>query len=275
MAQVLTKEIVQYADAANWLGHTQKQGGGSTLQAGGRAILIPSKITTALSTLQGRAAARTMLLMGVSKALMNYTAMRPFAMMESIRRALPAGVEKPLVVDPAGGYSPQLIWLAEEMPNVEFVEIDLPRVIRDKKRRLSGFHLPPNIRFVEADLSNTMLHEALDGQKPHVVITLAAYLAYDKFTNLLHYLQGILAEGGAVVAPFPYAPGVDDLARNSRLFRRFAGEPAGIVNSEDEIRGIMTKASFKAVTIYKFSDIAKDLEKPIPADIEIVAIARR
>ncbi|MBC8170843.1 MAG: hypothetical protein H7X77_04205, partial [Anaerolineae bacterium] len=45
------------------LGYNQKQNG-SVLQAGARALLIPSELTKALCSSQGRIAAQTIMLMG-------------------------------------------------------------------------------------------------------------------------------------------------------------------------------------------------------------------
>lgn len=55
----------------------QKASDGATLQAGARAILIPSPITNALSTFTGRIAAQAMLVMGVRQSRMNKGMLRP------------------------------------------------------------------------------------------------------------------------------------------------------------------------------------------------------
>jgi hypothetical protein len=259
-------------EAYTILGHTQRQGG-SELQAGGRALLNPSDMTFALSSMKGRMAARTMMALGVNQSLMNYVGFRPHAVMEVIRRVTPTDTQDAVVVDPAGGYSPQFIWLAESMPHVQFIEMDQPKTVDDKLQRLKNIPVPSNVTITAANLGVTPLHEALNGQRVDVVIALAAYAPSARFVELLRYLRKfVLKESGKIVAPFPYKPGVVDLAKNSQVFRKVAGNPVGMVEDIDEIRQIFRKADYPQVEIFKFSDLARDLNKPIPADIEIIAV---
>ncbi|HEX2619181.1 MAG TPA: hypothetical protein VHL11_03510, partial [Phototrophicaceae bacterium] len=88
------------------LGHNQKQGT-STIQAGARAILIPSDLTRALSSIKGRVAAQTVLMMGGAGKVINYASIRPYAINEVIKRVMSKDVAHPLIIDPAAGYSPE------------------------------------------------------------------------------------------------------------------------------------------------------------------------
>ena len=256
------------------LGHTQKQGG-SHLQAGVRALHSSSKLTQALSTLRGRMAARTMMAMGVDQKLLNYASFRPYAMAEIIKRHLPADVAFPTVVDPAGGYSPQSLWLAESMPNVECIEIDTVTNVQGKRSCLNGFKLPKNFKMVPADLEIIPLHYVLQRHTINVIVALAAYVESRHFVQLLKYLRQIMPEDGVIVAPFPYAPGIENLARNSLLFRKLAGVPLGMVQSELHIGGMFTQAGFSSIQFYKLSELAGELGKPVPSDVEIIAVATR
>lgn len=262
----------QIDTTGSWVfGHTQKQGG-SVLQAGGRAILTPSKVTLALSTMKGRMSARTMLAMGVNKQLMNYAAFRPYAMNEAVKRHLPKDVSFPTIVDPAGGYGPQFLWLADAYPNVQCIEIDKPEIIADKQKRLKDIPLPQNLKFIEADLEATHIHEVLAEQTVHVMIALAAYVPSYVFTQLLNYLKQFMPTGASVVASFPYASGVENLAQDSLLFRKLAGEPDGMIEKTSEVEVMFENAGYQSVTFYKFSELAEELGKPTPADIEIIAV---
>ena len=213
--------------------------------------------------------------MGLSQKLLNYVAFRPYAMKEVIRLSLPEGVEKPFVVDPAAGYSPQLIWLAQEMPHLDILELDLPANIADKINRLRGIDLPKNLTMQSADLSTTPLHEVIGERKIDVILANAAYVDAREFAQLLAYLQTLLSENGAVIAYFPYGPTIKDMSKSQNLFERFAGKPKGTIPSKEHATALFDQTGYTNVQFYELSQLATKLNKPIPADIEILAIAKR
>ena len=258
------------------LGHTQRESA-SEMFAGARAQLLPTRLTESLSTLNGRIAARTMLLLANAPddKVSNYAAFRSEGVMEATRLVLRrVPTLSPVVVNPHIGYSPASIWLAQEMPHVYFIDIDTPETMRDKQARLSWCTLPENLSMKGVDLSTTPLHEALRGFRPDIVVALGAFCSPDDFAHLLRYLRNVMVDGGWVIAPFPYAPGIENLSRNLTLFQRFAGKPRGIVENEDYIQRIMDVAGYHHIEILKLSRLAEDLNKPIPADIEVIAIAQ-
>jgi hypothetical protein len=268
-----TKESIDLKGA--WvLGHNQLQSG-SELQAGARADLIPSPITKALSSFKGRAAAKTMRFMfsGQLEPLLNYAALRPFAEMEAVKIALGDTPENKLVLDPAAGFAPQFFWLAEEMPETRFMEIDLVRWIEEKRYLLHPFGIPENLRLKGADLAAVPLHEVLS-ERADVILGIGAYVKHSAYQDMLEYLKRVLKDKGKVIGSFPFAPGVENLSQNSLIFRRLAGNPDGIVFSEEQLRKIFEGAGYELEAIVKFTDVAKKLNKPMPADIEIIAIAR-
>ena len=256
------------------LGHNQAQGG-SELQAGARADLIPSPITKALSSFKGRVAAKTMRFMfsGSLEPLLNYAALRPFAEMEAVRLALGAKPADKLVLDPAAGFAPQFYWLAQEFPQTRFMELDPLRSIEEKRYLLHPFGIPENLRLKAADLSVIPLDEVLS-ERADVIMALGAYVKHSAYQDLLHYLKDVLKHDGRVIGSFPFAPAVENLSQNSAIFRRVAGDPAGIVHSEAQLRGIFEKAGYEIEAILKFSELAKKWDKPTPADIEIIVVAR-
>lgn len=256
------------------LGHTQKQKA-SSLHAGARAILLPSEITRALSTIHGRIAAQTMHNMGIGPGMVNYAAFRPFGMMEAIRRTMAALPEQAIVVDPAGGYAPQFIWLAEEFPQARFIEMDQPRTAQDKLRRLHALELPRNWEIRSYDLTRTPLHKALGRTQPNILLAQPAYVRKQDYLQLLHYLRQVLAPTSAVIAAFPYAPGIENMARDSLMFRRLAGNPIGMVRHTDEIQHTFESARYQNVRLFWLSEMAEQQGKPVPADIEVIAVAER
>jgi len=255
------------------LGHNQQQGG-SVLQAGGRALLIQSELTQALSTLRGRLGARAMMAAGMHRGIMNYTAFRPKAMMEVIRRVMMATVATPTVLDPAAGYSPQMIWMAQEMPYAQFIEVDSPDVAADKLIRLSRFNLPDNHNILGVDLNERDLDSVLKGNQVDVIIAIGAYVDPVAFVNYLDYLRRFLTKTGKIISALPYGPAIDEVKAHSAIFRRFGGELAGTVHSLDEIRTRLDRADFQHISTYRLSELARDLDHPIPADLEVLTVAQ-
>ncbi|HEX2623225.1 MAG TPA: hypothetical protein VHL11_23855, partial [Phototrophicaceae bacterium] len=118
------------------------------------------------------------------------------------------------------------------------------------------------------------LHEVLNGRKVDVIIMLATYVTSYQFVETLDYLKSFLAPGGVAVTAFAYQPGIASVARNSMLFRRFAIEPVGAVEDETTIHEIFRQANYEEVGIYKLSDLAREMGKPIAHDIEIIGVGR-
>lgn len=254
------------------LGHNQQQDG-SIIQAGARAILIPSDLTRALSSARGRIAAQTIILMGANQKLMNYAALRPFAIMEAIRRHMPE-IPHPVLLDPTTGYGAEYIWLAEEFPQATFIEIDRPDVIEDKRQRLRDFKLPSNVILEGVDFRKTTLEAGLRGRRVDMMVVLATYVTPAEFSEALRYFRTVMPKGLTVLAPFTYAPGMQEVQKSGILFRRFASEPSGTVQNHDEVRRVFRDAGYRDLGVYSFAELARDLGKPEPFDIEIIGVGR-
>jgi hypothetical protein len=258
----------------SWVfGYNQKQGG-SILQAGARALLIPSALIKALSTPQGRIAAQTLMMMGLAEGISHYAALRPYAIMEVMRRHMPKDVPNPVILDPTTGYGAEYIWLADEYPDAHFIEMDRPDVIRDKLQRIQAFPMPRNVSFEGVNLNEVTLEDALKGRRVDMIVVLAAYVTTAQFMEALLYLRTLLPKGAVVVAPFPYRIGIYELSKANILFRRFATEPAGTVQQLDDIYEMFRRVEYSDIAVYKFSELADDLGKPRPIDVEVIAAAR-
>jgi O-methyltransferase involved in polyketide biosynthesis len=212
--------------------------------------------------------------MGVSEKLMNYAALRPYAIMEVIRRHFPASIEHPVILDPTTGYGAEYIWLAEEFPQAEFIEMDRPDTIQNKVNRLKDFRLPKNLKFEGADLASRPLDEVLQGRRIDMMVVLGTYAQAKEFGSLLLYLRSILPAGSLVIVPFPFKPGVIEMANMNAIFRRFAAPPAGAVQNKAEAEDIFHRAGYRDITAYTFAELARDLGKPEPFDIELIAVGR-
>ncbi|MGJ3239361.1 MAG: hypothetical protein ACFE0Q_11695 [Anaerolineae bacterium] len=257
------------------LGHNQQQGAGSHLQAGARAELIPSPITRALSTFGGRIAAQTMQYMfrGSVEPLLNYVAFRPYALMEAIRFALGEHPRDKIVLDPASGYSPVYYWLAQQLPHTQFIEMDQEKMIDGKHKALDPFGIAQNLGFHAVDLSTTPLH-TVQSNPVDVMVLLGAYVDHGAYADLLRYVPHLLKQDGYIVSIFPNKEGIENFQENSAIFSRIVSEPRGAVNDLSEIITLFKESEFKLKRVISLSELADKHHKPVPADVELIAIAR-
>lgn len=274
---VLHDAITEAEKIGAWvIAHTQAQGSGSELQAGARAELIDSPVTRALSTFRGRIATRTMKLMffGSVAPLLNYAAFRPYAVMQAIRLALGEQSNTPrIVLDPAGGYSPSFYWLAKEMPDTQFVEIDTAKVVETKRYLLRDLSIPANLRLRPLDLSQRNLHDTLI-DRVDVLIGIGAYVSHQQYRQFLDYARRILSKDGYIVAAFPYLPGIENFQRNKSLFSRIVTVPKGVVSDIDQLYSVFDNTGFEIKEVIRLSELAAAQNKPMPADIEVIAVAQ-
>ncbi len=260
---------------ASVLGRNQTYGAGSQLQAGARAEQIDTPLMRALSTFGGRIAAQTMQYMfrGDSKALLNYVAFRPEAMKYAVKQALGEQAAKKIVLDPAGGYSPVFYTLAKKYKSTHFIEMDVPKLMSSKIRALTPLGIPANLHLRPVDLQEQHLHE-IQPVSVDVMVTMGAYINHADYRSMLSYLQHTLNSQGYIIASFPYREGIENFQENSAVFSRIVTTPKGVVDSEKDIYTIFKGTDFTVTEIIKLSDLAKQQGKAIPADIELLAIAK-
>lgn len=266
-----------YVDTTGaWVpGYNQQNGAGSQMQAGARAELIQSPVTKALSTFGGRIAARTMQYMyrGNIRSVLNYVAIRPFAMMDAIKLALGESKGDKVVLNPAGGYSPVFYWLAQEFKDTQFIEMDIEKVIKEKKLALEPSGIPSNLSLKVFDLSEHNLHD-VQTEPVDVLVTNGAYVSRSDFRDMLRYILNILKEDGAVVATFPNKSRIENYLENSTVFSRIVTQPKGAIADETELPFVFRDSGLSLRHTIKLSELAKKYAKPEPADIELIAIAR-
>lgn len=233
-----------------FLGKAQEQSG-SELQAGFRAELDPSPLTRALSTMRGRMIAKTMSFMVSATGARNFIAARIPLLMQAMIENLPAHTEKPLIVSTAAGYSPLGIWLAEELPYADIVEIDLPEVISKRQMRFkkAGITLPKNLTSIAADLGMVPLLDVLEGRHPQIIEWTGAYSPHDEAIHIMRYFHSILADDGVCVGYFPWQGGIDAVRAGTRFFKDQIGDMPGVVATRDELTNRFTAAGYAQVDV--------------------------
>lgn len=245
--------------------------------AGAYAEVIPSPLTYALSSFQGRLMSRTvnMLFLGHLEPILRYHAVRPYSLMAAIRRAIPDSSDvRPLVVDPQPGFNTHFYWLAQEMPHVDFLELDYPELVQKKRDRLRGFPIPPNLQIEAVDYATVSLHEALGTRRASVMVASAMQTPLPTFARVLEYLREMLTADGIVVGCFPLSRGVEHLHRNLKMASRFVGDVPGMIDDEQQIIDLFGNSSYDLKKICTLEETAMRMGKAIPAEVEVFAIGK-
>lgn len=250
------------------LGPTGGQRGAEIL-AGLRARLHPSPETEALSRFAGRIVARiiTGLIAFGGDAALNYVAFRPAAFEKFISDYIRSHRGDDItIVELAAGFSPRALMMAQNHPDVQFIEIDLPGVIKDKQKRLQSNYereVPSNLTWKEADLGTQALDEVLDQQQVDVITLegLTAYFKADHITEMVQKARQSLKPGGLCIADMAWQVGMDEEASRSgvNLFARQAGNFLTIVQDADEARQIFADAGYTQIDIYETNALAEQL----------------
>lgn len=251
------------------LGRTSGQRGAEII-AGFRAEKYPTPETLALSRWAGRIVARMFMRLPHSDKAMNYLVARLYGLTELARRALPAQRENAVIVELACGLSPRGLYLAREFPDVQVIEIDLPDVVRDKQKRLEqarSLTLPPNIRWLAADLGVTSLDEILENQQVDVVIAegLTPYFTNAEVIRMANHIRNSLKPGGSFVCDLPWDEGPGGEGQQvAGLFSRQAGIYKCKLKNEAEARQLLADAGYESIELHRPAQMAETLKLPQP-----------
>ncbi|NWG15844.1 MAG: class I SAM-dependent methyltransferase [Chloroflexi bacterium] len=251
------------------LGRTSGQRGAEII-AGFRAEKYPSPETLALSRWAGRIAARIFMRLPQSDKAMNYLVARLYGLTELARRALPDHRENITIVELACGLSPRGLYMAREFPNVQIIEIDLPDVVRDKQQRLQqarSLTLPPNIRWMAADLGVQSLDEILEKQQVDIVVAegLTPYFSNAEVIRMLQRIKNSLKPGGSLVCDLPWDEGPGGEGQQvAGLFSRQAGLYKCKLKNEAEARQLLADAGYEFIELHRPAQMAETLKLAQP-----------
>jgi O-methyltransferase involved in polyketide biosynthesis len=233
--------------------------------AGLRHEMAPSPITLALSRLSGRLVARILLsMMRSNKAQFMFILARLASFTKVVKEVLPQNEASPTLVELAAGFSPRGIQLAQALPQLQVMEVDLPDVVEEKQRRLKkipDFTMPANISWLAADLGNTALSSVLGGRKVHVVTAegLNPYFPPPEITRIASHVRGSLVDGGAYISDIGAAEGKRRAdTQTLRYFSRQAGDMPGLVDDEAGAMALIRAAGYGRAEVHHPSQIAKE-----------------
>ncbi len=237
--------------------------------AGIRAEIMPSPLTTALTSLIGRAVAGTLMrLESDRERAANFIIGRYIGLSRLAEESLPEGGQSGTIVEVAAGFSPRGMEFASERPGIQYIEVDLPDVVEEKQKRLEKAEItpPPNLSWLAADLGVTPLAEVLGERKVDVVLAegLMAYFPHSEVIRIAAHIREVLVPGGSLLCTVPWREGMQHLRMAVRFFRRLAGQHRGIVEDENQARELFESAGYTDVSVYQVSQLAESMGIPTP-----------
>jgi O-methyltransferase involved in polyketide biosynthesis len=262
------------------LGRTSGQRG-AEIMAGIRAEMTPSPVTIGLSRTSGRIVAR--LMRAISRAVaspgtLNFLSVRTGGITALVREAVKEITDSLCIVELAAGFSPRGVELAQALPHAQVIEVDLPDVIQEKKRRLQkvrSLTLPPNLEWREADLGVVPLSEVLAGKTAHAVAAegLLPYFPPEKIVDIVKNIRLNLKPGGVLVCDMAWSKGIQAGGEGSRYLSRQAGTFLGAMSSPEEGRSLFEQAGYLNVTSHLPTELAEKHSLPRPVnDLQFIVV---
>lgn len=265
------------------LGHTPSTRS-AELVAGARAALMKNPETEALSKMSGRIVAKFLSdLDGKTNVLWFFPA-RMMAL-EYLTTQFVQPDKAKLLVDIAAGFSPRGLHLARQYPNAEVIEIDLPDVVAEKKHRLTKgkIEIPPNLRWIEADLGKTLLSDALEGRQADMITSegLTLYLTQNEYTRLFQNVYDSLAPGGLFMAEFYFKDKLLELRKSPNINSvasfvfRMVGHVPGILPDLPTAFQYFSQAGFTDMVEYPVTEIMDKIGQTKPVEIISIIAAHK
>lgn len=249
--------------------------------AGLRAELMRSPETSALARLSGRILARIITSLG-SKKILNFVPVRLESFAGLIRQEFGTHTAGKVLVEIAAGFSPRGLLLARAMPEIQVIEIDLPDVVQEKRKRLENgkIAIPPNITWKSADLGVQPLSEVLDQQRVDVVTAegLMPYFEFPDITRIAQQVYQSLNPGGVLIADLGFidSQGYQEAHAVVQIFRRYTSSTPGSVNDEQTAYRLFHEAGYENVELYRMPQTAAMFNLPQPvSDILFFMVAKR
>lgn len=249
--------------------------------AGLRAELMPMPETEALSRLSGRIAARLMMALS-NKKVLNFVPVRTGSFAGLIKQSLGNNTKGKVLVEIAAGFSPRGITLAQTIPDLQVIEIDLPDITEEKRKRLQNANIaiPPNLTWKSADLGVQPLAEILNHQRVDVVTAegLMPYFQYPDITRIAKNIYQSLNQDGIFIADlgFTDGKGAQEVGRIVQMFRRYTSSTPGAVYDEETAYRLFQEAGYEKVELYRMPQTAEMFNLPRPvSDVIFFMVCHR
>lgn len=273
---MIDKNSIELKDLLSRVQHTR----GSEIQTGARALLNPSPLNDALSSVSGRMLARTIRYMGFPQSAQNFIASRVPFIVYLILEHIPPEVAAPLIVDIFAGFSPIGYHVARQVPQCTYVDLASQSNIAELQRRLKraqnrGVQIPPNYFPRGIDYGTQSLESVL--KRPvNVLLANSTYYNWDENVLLLRHLRDSLVDGGALITSFAAARNVEAIRQALGFFRSQVGYFSLEITDETQIHDLLGEAGLRNVRVWRASTVGESLGLPQPVlDLEWFAVGQR
>ena len=258
------------------LGRTPSQRS-AEIVAGARAEAMRTPETMALSQYSGRFFAQLIRRLSGNFNFIEFFPARMIGIEALSKRFVSHRTGKLLLVDVASGFSPRALRMAYEFPQAEVVEIDLPHVFNEKRKRLrhAGIELPPNLRWIEADLGSQNLSDILEGRKADLITAegITLYLTTAEAMRLLQQVRVSLADNGVYISEIYFTAKLNDVRHHAQgstvvsMFLRQIGRTPGILPSDLVATSMFQEAGFGQIERFPLADLMEEMGQVRPVDV--------
>jgi O-methyltransferase involved in polyketide biosynthesis len=265
------------------LGRTSGQRSAEII-AGWHAEVDPSQTKIALSRFGGRAVGKILVRLSGDPTILNMIPVRSQGITAKAEQHIEAARHDDLlIVDLGAGFSARGLTLAKAYPKATIVEVDLPDVVAEKKKRLAripDYEPQPNLEWIVADLGVKPLDEVLNHRKADVIISegLLTYFDPQDIVRISSSVRQSLVPGGAFIFEIFWQHGMDELREQAGMaLSRFLGQVdklRGLVTDENDVHQWMAEAGYNPVVTQVLSEAAieHDLSQPVP-DTAFIVVA--
>jgi O-methyltransferase involved in polyketide biosynthesis len=255
------------------------------LVAGARAYMLKTEETFALSKMAGRLVSRILSDLDGKTNILWFFPARMMAIEALTKRHFPEDKPGLLLVDVAAGFSPRGLHMAQQYPQAQVIEIDLPDVVTEKKKRLanSKIAIPSNLSWLQADLSKEKLSDVLSGRKANLITSegLSLYLTPKENARFFKHIAGSLAPDGIFMVEIYFNTKLQKLQQNPNVRNvasfifRMVGSVPGLMANAGVAAQIMSEAGFDQISEHAVVDMMDEIGQPKPLDVISIMVAHK
>jgi O-methyltransferase involved in polyketide biosynthesis len=247
---------------------------------------MPTDETKALSRIAGQMTARILTSLGGAETnILWFFPARMMAIETLTERLLSKKQDDLFILDLAAGFSPRALHIANKYPQAKVIEVDLPDVVAEKKRRFKQgrIALPPNLSWIEADLGSTNLEDVLDGRKADLITSegLTLYLVEEEQNRFFKQVEANLKPDGVFMCEVYFQDKFQKIRTSQKVnavasfVLRMVGNVPGIIPDQETCRQRLAASGFTRVEEYLVTDMMDEIGQPKPVDIISIIVAHK
>ena len=184
---------------------------------------------------------------------------------QEVRRAIAEGFQEVVVI--AAGLDVLAIRLAQEFPEIAFIEMDQPATQQIKIAAVERWGCPHNLTFSPLDLRSDVI-EGSHGWTLFIAEGVFMYLSEQEVGRVLRSLRGRV-----IFTAMESLGGFRNSSPLVRRWLRWKGEPFRWAIAHDRVPAFLAQYGFNMQHMYESDDIRALAQDRLPAEGEIIIVA--